>query len=98
MDKEERLIAFLYLLLRDELPAGKVERILSELPDRQPVFLCPHTEAKARSVATRILGNEPDITCAGCAGKTLHHTWGTMALTDIEFCEWVRLRMGDESG
>jgi hypothetical protein len=54
----ERLTAFLYILMRDELPAGKVEAIVRDhvekAGDRTRVYSNAGLEAYAREVATRI--------------------------------------------
>ena len=56
----ERLIAFLYILLRDQLPAGVVEEIMRDhidnIIDELPVkFSNKHLEAYAREIASRLL-------------------------------------------
>jgi len=59
--ERKRLTAFLYLLMRDHLPAGKAEelvRTVSEPPD-EPVFLeFGSLAAYARKMAERLLGDE----------------------------------------
>lgn len=63
----ERLVAFLYILLRDHLPAGTVESILSLHVDKSaamtyPVkFSNPHIEAYARELAGRLCGELPSV-------------------------------------
>ena len=67
VNKHERLVAFLYLLMRDELPAGTVCRIINELIETDTgkltgyKFTNPHLEAMARSYAARlgVMINEP---------------------------------------
>lgn len=54
----ERLVAFLYSLMRDELPTGTVCRVIQEFTeDFKPTgfeFTNPHLEALARDYADRI--------------------------------------------
>lgn len=53
-----RLIAFLYLMLRDQLPAGVIEKIMVEQVDtltQEPKFSNPHLEAYARELSERLL-------------------------------------------
>lgn len=56
----EALPAFLYLLMRDHLPAGKVESVMGEIrflrrDNKQPVYSAPHLEAYARELAHELL-------------------------------------------
>lgn len=52
----ERLKLFLYLLMRDHLPTGKVGSLLSELRDVEEVyFSAPELEALAERYA-KVLG------------------------------------------
>ena len=55
----ERLVAFLYDLLRDDLPAGAVERLVREGEKYPPPykFSNSHLEAYARELAQRLLPN-----------------------------------------
>ena len=56
----ERLVAFLYVLMRDELPTGIVFRVISHFEDINPgdqigfEFTNPHLEALARDYANQI--------------------------------------------
>ena len=56
----ERLVVFLYVLMRDELPTGTVCRIIQEFScpknasDDEYEFTNPHLEALARDYADRI--------------------------------------------
>jgi hypothetical protein len=57
----ERLVAFLYILLRDELPAGRIEAVLVDHVERVPpggssVFSNAHLESYARELAERLAG------------------------------------------
>ncbi|MGH9716417.1 MAG: hypothetical protein ACRD4R_06790 [Candidatus Acidiferrales bacterium] len=55
-----RLVTFLYILLRDHLPAGDVEAIIvnhvEKFPDRRPIFSNPFVEEYAREIASRLDG------------------------------------------
>lgn len=53
----ERLKLFLYLLMRDHLPTGKVASLLSDLGDVEEVyFTAPELEALAERYA-KVLGS-----------------------------------------
>jgi len=55
----ERLVQFLYILLRDHVTSGKAESIMEnhvEVEWHDPIkYSCPHLEALARSLARRII-------------------------------------------
>jgi hypothetical protein len=54
-EKPERLVIFLYLLMRDSLVTGEVERLMSEANiDKTPVFSATHLENYARELAARL--------------------------------------------
>jgi hypothetical protein len=55
----DKLVAFLYILLRDYLPSGVVEGIMIkhvERCDGDVVFSNPFTEGHARELASRMVG------------------------------------------
>ena len=57
----DRLTTFLYILLRDHVPAGDVEDILqhhAEVPG-SPVYSNPHLAAYAKELAQRLVSNFP---------------------------------------
>lgn len=58
----ERLAAFLYLLGRDELPAGKIERLVQamEKDKGEIIYTEPLFAEIARKWAARILGRNAD--------------------------------------
>ena len=54
---KDRLVAFLYVLMRDEVVSGAVEKIMLEhveSNDREAVFSNPHLEAHAVELAKRL--------------------------------------------
>lgn len=54
---DDKLVAFLYLLMRDSLPTGEVERLIQETEHATPVqnqFSAVHLEAYARQLASRL--------------------------------------------
>ena len=54
----ERLTAFLYILMRDHLPSGTVEKIMMDHVDviiETPVYSNQHLVAHAREIADRIM-------------------------------------------
>lgn len=54
-DVNRRLVTFLYLLTRDELATGVIERLLKETEKAEcPVFSARHIEAQARDWAARL--------------------------------------------
>ena len=58
-DNNDKLVAFLYILLRDHLPAGVVEEIMVNHVEKfsgTPVFDNPFTEGHARELAGRMVG------------------------------------------
>lgn len=68
MDKPLNLKAFFYLLLRDELPFGKVERILKEIrggagarPEFEDVNLANYVESLANEFIPPIEEVEPEV-------------------------------------
>jgi len=80
---DQRLITFLYVLLRDRLPAGQVEAIVvdhvEKARDRTCSYSNPYVEAYARELAERLtptasivgaLGAEEELV-PGTAGKPL---------------------------
>lgn len=55
---QEKLVTFLYLLMRDELPTGRVVELINQAttwPDRTAVYTNKHLEAMARDYTNRIL-------------------------------------------
>ena len=52
----ERLVCFMYLLMRDELPTGTVCKIVTDIDEagEEFQFTNPHLEALARDYANRI--------------------------------------------
>jgi hypothetical protein len=55
----DRLVTFLYLLTRDELPSGQVERLLAEVERADaPTFSAPFVEAQAREWTARLVAQE----------------------------------------
>lgn len=58
-DQASRLVMFLYVLMRDEVTSGVVERIMEQHIEKaagRPVkYSNPHVEAHARDVADRLL-------------------------------------------
>ena len=51
----DKLTTFLYLLIRDDMAAGRVIQLANEARDvRKPIFTNPHLEALARDVAERL--------------------------------------------
>ena len=53
----DRLVMFLYMLARDELPLGRIERILVEVEkagQKTPVFSEPHLASWAANTADRL--------------------------------------------
>ena len=52
-----RLVAFLYLMMRDEVPTGVICKKITDLTEKAPTgfqFSNPHLEALARDYANRI--------------------------------------------
>jgi hypothetical protein len=57
----DRLVAFLYVLMRDEVTSGTVEKIMQdhvESHDGARSFSNPHLEAHARELAGRLSKGE----------------------------------------
>lgn len=56
----EKLVCLLYLLLRDELPAGTLAKKLDEVSkvEGQPAYTNMHLENYARDIATRLFSIE----------------------------------------
>ena len=55
--EHERLVAFLYLIMRDELPTGTVCKTITDITENDATgfqFTSPHLEALARDYANRI--------------------------------------------
>jgi hypothetical protein len=58
--KAEKLLTFMYILLRDHLPAGTVESIMVHHVEKQvelglsPIFSNPFVEAYARELVGRL--------------------------------------------
>lgn len=54
----ERLVALFYVLLRDHLPAGEIEKLVQQNIDRLPAppftFSNKHLEAYARELTARV--------------------------------------------
>jgi hypothetical protein len=53
----ERVVAVLYLLMRDEIPTGTLCKIITDMTEKSPdgyQFTNPHLEALARDYAGRI--------------------------------------------
>ena len=60
MTDQDRLVMFLYLLMRDELPTGSVVKLIGEIEELgnlDPEFSNKHLEAMARDYADRLLDN-----------------------------------------
>jgi hypothetical protein len=57
-DSNDKLVTFLYILLRDHLPSGVVEGIMINHAEKggTPVFSNPFTEGHARELAGRMVG------------------------------------------
>ena len=57
---KERLTTFLYVLLRDELTFGRLERLYKEhvIPDSKRQYSAPEQAAYAENLAERILGQD----------------------------------------
>lgn len=56
-ESHERLVCFMYLLMRDELPTGTVCKMLTDIGEadgKEFTFTNPHLEALARDYANRI--------------------------------------------
>lgn len=53
-EKDEKLVAFLYLLIRDKVPMGDVSQIVNDLNYHSFQFTNPHLEAMARDFAIRL--------------------------------------------
>ena len=66
-NEQDRLTHFLYILLRDTVPFGEVERIMRDhvevanASDYGVEFSEPHIEKYSRAVAVRILMNTPRV-------------------------------------
>ena len=59
---QQRLVTFLYLLMRDKLPTGEVENLLKEAEKaRSPVFSAIYLENYARELAKRISASPPSL-------------------------------------
>lgn len=55
MMPQQRLVTFLYLLMRDELPTGKVEALIKEVElAPKPMFTGVYLESYARQLAERL--------------------------------------------
>ena len=66
MKTKSLLVTFLYILLRDEVPAGKIERIMLQLSNAHDYSFAEHEETQltngwighyAEDIATRLLDN-----------------------------------------
>lgn len=59
-ESHERLVCFMYLLMRDDLPTGTVSNKIADIADiagfdgKKSEFSNPHLEALARDYANRI--------------------------------------------
>ena len=54
----ENLVTFLYMLMRDSLPTGEIERILEEVEktkNQEVIFTAKGLETYARELSERIL-------------------------------------------
>jgi hypothetical protein len=50
----DKLVTFLYLLMRDELPTGKVENLIAQANVGRPIFSGAYLESYARQLAERL--------------------------------------------
>lgn len=58
MTDHEGLTLLFYLLMRDDLPSGRVEQRVQDVEAAMPTgveYSCEYLEAKAKEMATRIL-------------------------------------------
>ncbi len=55
MLKGERLVIFMYLLLRDCLPAGEVIRLIKQIPEEPVEYTNTQLRKLAEDMVTRIL-------------------------------------------
>tara|TARA_R110000868_G_scaffold150227_8_gene373272 strand:- start:657 stop:917 length:261 start_codon:yes stop_codon:yes gene_type:complete len=53
-DSHERIVCFLYLIMRDELPTGAVCKHITDIAGQEFKFSNPHLEALARDYANRL--------------------------------------------
>lgn len=54
MNETERLVFFLYLLMRDELPVGHICDLVNQSTNNEVIYSNKHLESLARDYADRI--------------------------------------------